>query len=68
MIAGSTKRAFPALVQWPSPCKFDVLPAGRLGARTVWLNLKGEPPPVADAATLVVDSLDGLADKVLGLA
>jgi capsular exopolysaccharide synthesis family protein len=28
LIAGSTKRAFPALVQWPSPCKFDVLPAG----------------------------------------
>jgi FMN phosphatase YigB (HAD superfamily) len=47
--------------------RFDVLSPGRLGARTVWLNLKGEPPPVADAATLVVASLDGLADKVLAL-
>jgi FMN phosphatase YigB (HAD superfamily) len=47
--------------------RFDVLPPRRLGAGAVWLNLKGEPPPVADAATLVVASLDGLADKVLAL-
>jgi FMN phosphatase YigB (HAD superfamily) len=48
--------------------RFDVLTPRRLGAGAIWLNLKGEPPPVAGEATLIVDSLDGLADKVLALA
>lgn len=46
--------------------RFDVLAAGRLGIRTVWLNLSGDPPP-DDTATLVVASLDGLAGKLLAL-
>ena len=58
----------PELVHVGDSFRFDVLAAGRLGARTVWLNLKGEPPPVAGAASLIVTSLDGLADKLLALA
>jgi FMN phosphatase YigB (HAD superfamily) len=46
--------------------RFDVLAPARLGIRTVWLNLAGDPPP-DDTATLVVPSLDGLADKLLAL-
>ena len=47
--------------------RFDVLTPRRLGAGAIWLNLKGEPPPVAGEATLIVGSLAGLADTILAM-
>ena len=49
----------------------DVMPAHQLGMKTVWV-LRGEAPdnPVADerkTADIVVDSLEGLAPRVLAL-
>jgi FMN phosphatase YigB (HAD superfamily) len=48
--------------------RFDVVPANGLGARTVWLNLTGGPPPQPGLADLIVEDLEQIADRVLALA
>jgi FMN phosphatase YigB (HAD superfamily) len=46
--------------------RFDVLPVRRLGGRAVWLNLANADPPEM-GASLIVSSLDGLADRLFAL-
>jgi FMN phosphatase YigB (HAD superfamily) len=59
---------FSDLVHIGDSFRFDVVPTHRLGARAVWLNLTGGPPPAADVADLIVEELEGIADHVLALA
>lgn len=46
--------------------RFDVEAAHRLGLRTIWLNLKGDERAHC-VADLVVNTLDGLAPRILNL-
>jgi FMN phosphatase YigB (HAD superfamily) len=57
----------PELVHIGDSFRFDVVAINRLGARTVWLNLTGAPPPEDGVATLIVSDLDDLAAKILAL-
>lgn len=47
--------------------RFDIAPARALGARTIWLNLTGQPPPEENVADVEVTDLEGLSGKVLAL-